>query len=120
MNNLGLQTLYQRIYSAKIRKTAKFGLKVTAWLTVLWGVLTPLVGMAIFVLNPDLHPDQSFAWFLTEHTSQAMSMAFLGCVVMATMSTADSMLNSVALSVSYDIYKGYFNPDVSDKKKHLL
>lgn len=113
---LGLQTLYQRIYSADSEDTAKFGLKVTAWLTVLWGILTPLVGMAIYALNPELNPDQSFSWFLANRTNSVISMAFLACVVMATMSTADSMLNSVALNISYDIYLKRINPKASEKK----
>lgn len=113
---LGLQTLYQRIYAADSENTARFSLKVTAWLTVLWGVLTPIVGMAIYAINPDLNPDVSFSWFLANKAPQILSMAFLACVVMATMSTADSMLNSVALNISYDIYQKHINKNASEKQ----
>lgn len=114
--SLGLQTLYQRIYSAKTDRIAGNGLKVTGWLTVLWGVLTPLVGMAIYIMNPSLNPDNAFSWFLGARTNQLISMGFLACVVMATISTADSMLNSVALNIGYDIYQRHINPKASEKK----
>lgn len=114
--SLGLQTIYQRIYSADSEKTASFALKVTAWLTVIWGILTPLVGMAIYVINPELNPDTSFSWFLANKAPQIVGMAFLACVVMATMSTADSMLNSVALNIGYDIYQRHINKQATEKQ----
>ena len=114
--SLGLQTIYQRIYSADSDHTASFSLKVTGWLTVLWGVVTPLTGMAVYAINSDLNPDGAFSWFLSARAPQITAMAFLACVVMATISTADSMLNSVALNIGYDVYQRHINPNASEKK----
>lgn len=113
---LGLQTIYQRIYSSDSEHTASFALKFTGWLTVIWGIVTPLMGMAVYILNPNLNPDASFSWFLAEKAPILIAMAFMACVVMATISTADSMLNSVALNIGYDIYQRHINPKASEKK----
>lgn len=113
---LSNQTAYQRIYAANSSKTAKFSLIVTGVLTALWGILAPVTGMAIRALNPDLIPDEALSWFLGSRTSSVICMAFLACVMMATMSTADSCLNSLSVNVSFDIYKNMINPKADDKK----
>lgn len=118
--SLSLQTVYQRIYAAKTASIARFALVVTALLTIAWGVLTPIIGMAIKTLNPDLNPDLSFSWFLANRVPEIVGYAFFACVIMATMSTADSMLNSVALNIGYDIYQKHLNPGASDKRSLLI
>lgn len=118
--SLSLQTVYQRIYAAKNESVAKFALIVTTLLTIVWGIITPLMGMAVKVLNPDLSPDQSFSWFLANRVPEVVGYAFFACVIMATMSTADSMLNSVALNIGYDIYKKHLNPGASDKRSLVI
>lgn len=110
------QTSYQRIYAADSSKTAKFSLIVTGLLTIVWGVVAPITGMAIRSLNPDLVPDEALSWFLSERGGNLLSMAFLSCIMMATMSTADSCLNSLSVNISHDIYKNLINPNASDKK----
>lgn len=72
--------------------------------------------MAIRSLNPDLVPDEALSWFLSERSGNLLSMAFLSCIMMATMSTADSCLNSLSVNISHDIYKNLINPNASDKK----
>lgn len=113
---LSNQTAYQRIYSANSAKTAKKAILITGVLTVIWGIITPLVGMAIYKINPNLTPDTAFSWFLSNKTNTILTMALLACVMMATMSTADSCINSISVNISYDIYKKLINPDASDKK----
>jgi len=110
------QTSYQRIYAADSAKTAKFSLIVTGVLTILWGILAPIVGMAIRSLNPDLVPDEALAWFLGTRTGDLLRMGFLACIMMATMSTADSCLNSLSVNISHDIYQNLINPNADDKK----
>lgn len=112
---LSNQTSYQRIYSAKNMKTARMAIIITGILTVGWGILTPLVGMAIYKINPGLTPDTAFSWFLGNRTNRILTMALLACVMMATMSTADSCVNSISVNISYDIFKKYIRPNASDK-----
>ena len=110
------QTSYQRIYAADSEKTAKFSLVVTGVLTIIWGIFAPIVGMAIRSLNPDLVPDEALSWFLGTRTNDIICLAFLACIMMATMSTADSCLNSLSVNISHDIYLNLIKPDADDKK----
>jgi len=112
---LSNQTIYQRIYSSDSAKTAKFSILFTGILTVFWGLLTPTVGMAIRTMNADLVPDTAFSWFLANRGSSFLSMALLAVVMMATMSTADSCVNSISVNISYDIYKGVIDKNADDK-----
>lgn len=113
---LSNQTSYQRIYAADSTKTAKFSLIVTGVITVIWGIFAPVAGMAIRSLNPNLVPDEALSWFLGTRTNSIICMAFLACIMMATMSTADSCLNSLSVNISHDIYKNLIKPDADDKK----
>lgn len=113
---LSNQTSYQRIYAADSEKTARFSLIVTGVLTIIWGIGAPIAGMAIRSLNPNLIPDEALSWFLSSHTSDALCLAFLACIMMATMSTADSCLNSLSVNISHDIYQNLINPKADDQK----
>lgn len=113
---LSNQTSYQRIYAADSAKTARFSLVVTGVLTIIWGIGAPITGMAIRSLNPNLVPDDALSWFLSTHTSDVLCLAFLACIMMATMSTADSCLNSLSVNISHDIYQNLINPKADDQK----
>ena len=113
---LSNQTSYQRIYAADSEKTARFSLIVTGILTFIWGIGAPITGMAIRSLNPNLIPDEALSWFLSSHASDVLCLAFLACIMMATMSTADSCLNSLSVNISHDIYQNLINPKADDKK----
>ena len=110
------QTSYQRIYAADSEGTARFSLIVTGVLTLIWGIGAPITGMAIRSLNPNLIPDEALSWFLSAHSSDLLSLAFLACIMMATMSTADSCLNSLSVNISHDIYQNLVNPKADDQK----
>jgi Na+/proline symporter len=113
---LSLQSTYQRIYAADSEKTARLSLIITGIAVIIWGIFPPLAGMAIYTINPELSSDTSFSWYLANHTSAVIHMAFLACVIMATMSTADSMLNSCAMNIGYDIYRKFIDKNSSDKR----
>lgn len=115
---MGLQTTYQRIFSARDTKTAKMGLWSTGIATIFFAIYTAVVGMAIYSLGApaDLAQDKVWPWFLNNHLPSWVGVVYTVLVLMATMSTADSMLNSISLSITHDIYKKLINPNATEKQ----
>lgn len=122
VSGMGLQSTYQRIYSAKTNEVAVAGLVATGIATIFFAVLTSFVGMAVLCLNgpADLLKDSVWPWFLNEYMKPWVSVIYSICIIMATMSTASSMLNSIALTITHDLYARYINPNATDKMKLKL
>ncbi|MCD2492562.1 sodium:solute symporter family protein [Lacrimispora sp. NSJ-141] len=118
VSGMGLQSSYQRIYSAKTDRVAKQGLVVTGIATIFFAVLTAFVGMAVLRLGApdDLINDKVWPWFLNNYMPQWVALIYTVCIMMATMSTADSMLNSISLTITHDLYSKFINPKADDKK----
>lgn len=114
--SMGMQSTYQRIAGAKDAATAKFGLRLNSCVCVLFALLAAYVGICISTMQDGLGGNTAFTWFLSNRVPQFFAMAYLVVVLMATSSSADSMLNTFALNVSQDIYKKFVNPNASDKK----
>lgn len=118
VSGLGLQSSYQRIYSAKSDKVAKQGLIWTGVATIFFATLTSFVGLAVARLGAptDLANDSVWPWFLNNYMPKWVAVIYTVCIMMATMSTADSMLNSISLTVTHDLYSKFINPKADDKK----
>ncbi len=118
VSGMGLQSSYQRIYSAKTDKIAKRGLVWTGIATIFFACLTAFVGLAVRALGApgDLASDSVWPWFLNNYLPKWVAVIYTVCIMMATMSTADSMLNSISLTVTHDFYSKYINPKADDKK----
>lgn len=118
VSGMGLQTSYQRIFSAKTEKVAKQGLWATAIATIFFALLTAFVGMSVLHLGApaDLAQDSVWPWFLENFLPSWVAVFYSACVMMATMSTADSMLNSISLTITHDLYSKFINPKADDKK----
>ena len=118
VSGMGLQSSYQRIYSAKSDGVAKAGLISTGLATTFFAVLTAFVGMAVFLSGgpTDLQNDSVWPWFLDNYMQPWVSVIYSVCIIMATMSTASSMLNSISLTITHDLYSKFINPKASDKK----
>ena len=118
VSGMGLQSSYQRIYSARTDKIAKQGLVFTGIATLFFAVLTSFVGRAVFSLGApvDLINDKVWPWFLNNYMPAWVAVIYTICIMMATMSTADSMLNSISLTITHDLYSKYINPAADDKK----
>ncbi len=115
---LGDQTSYQRIYSAKSEKVAKRGVFWTGIATVFFAVVTTFIGLSVAKLGVPAGTvsDSVWPWFLNNYMPGWVAVIYTMCIMMATMSTADSMLNSISLSITHDIYSKYINPKADDKK----
>lgn len=64
----------------------------------------------------DMVNDSVWPWFLNNYMPRWVAVVYTVCIMMATMSTADSMLNSISLTITHDLYSKYINPDADDKK----
>lgn len=116
---MGLQSSYQRIYSAKTDGIAKMGLVATGIATIFFALFTAVVGMAVRSLADtptDLAQDGVWPWFLNNHMPGYVAIIYTALIMMATMSTADSMLNSISLTITHDLYSKFINPQADDKK----
>lgn len=118
VSGMGLQSSYQRIYSARTDKVAKQGLVITGIATIFFAVVTSFIGRAVFSLGApaDLVNDKVWPWFLNNYMPSWVAVVYTVCIMMATMSTADSMLNSISLTITHDLYSKYINPKADDKK----
>ncbi|MEA4849743.1 MAG: sodium:solute symporter family protein [Clostridiaceae bacterium] len=118
VSGMGLQSSYQRIYSARTDKIAKQGLVITGVATIFFAILTSFVGRAVYSLGApaDLVNDKVWPWFLNNYMPSWIAVIYTVCIMMATMSTADSMLNSISLTITHDLYSKYINPKADDKK----
>ena len=115
---MGLQTTFQRGYSAKTDKIARRGLNYSAAVTIVFAVLAVLTGLACVKLGmpSDLASDKVWPWFLANYMPTWVALIYTVLVMMATMSSADSNLNSISMSISHDIYSCVINPKADDKK----
>lgn len=118
VSGMGLQSSYQRIYSAKTDGVAKQGLVVTGIATIFFAIVTSFIGRAVYTLGApaDLVNDKVWPWFLNNYMPPWVAIVYTVCIMMATMSTADSMLNSISLTITHDLYSKFINPKADDKK----
>lgn len=118
VSGMGLQSSYQRIYSARTDSIAKQGLVFTGIATIFFAVVTSFVGLAVLKLGApsELANDKIWPWFLTNFMPTWVTVIYTCCITMATMSTADSMLNSISLTITRDLYSKFINPKADDKK----
>ena len=76
------------------------------------------MGLAVAKLGApsDLVNDSVWPWFLNNFMPKWVAVIYTVCIMMATMSTADSMLNSISLTITHDLYSKFINPKADDKK----
>lgn len=108
------QIYWQRCFSSKDSKTARNGLLYSGIIAIAAVMLTALVGMIIFTLNPDLAPGNAMAWFMMNYVPIGIAAMIFALVLAAGMSSADSNLNSASVLIVNDLIKP-FKPDATDK-----
>lgn len=112
---LSAQIYWQRCFSAKDSKTARNGLLISGILAVVLVMLTALVGMVIYTLNPNLESGDAMPWLMIHYMPVWLSAMVFTLILAAGMSSADSNLNSAAVLIVNDLIKP-FRPDIEDKK----
>ena len=115
----GMQYTYQRISASKSDKVAAGGAFGTAAVTVIFAIVTIFVGMCVVGLGlPEgTSADGTWPWFLNNFMPSWVPVIYTVCILMATMSSADSLINSISMNFTHDLYGKYINPKATEKQK---
>jgi SSS family solute:Na+ symporter len=109
------QAWWQRCFSAKDARTAQRGFLYTAIFAVFMCSASIFVGMAAYVLNPDLpRPDMAFAWLLSNWLNPVLAALLVVTIIGADMTVSAGLLNSGVTLLLMDVIKPLFKPNSSD------
>ena len=117
------QFIVQRALSATTDKEAKMGIIAAGFFKLLIPFFSIGTGIAAFYLfkdrNLDVAQDAVFIKLLTELIAP-IGFGLVGLIaagmIGAILSSLDSMMNSAATIMTFDLYKKYINPEASDRK----
>jgi solute:Na+ symporter, SSS family len=121
------QFIVQRALSAKSDKEARTGIIVAGFFKLLIPFFSIGTGMAAFYLfkdrGIDVAQDAVFMKLLTELIAP-IGFGLVGLIaagmIGAILSSLDSMMNSAATIMTFDIYKNFVNPDADEKRLILI
>jgi Na+/proline symporter len=111
---LAAQMYWQSCFAAKDAKTARNGLLSSGTIAIIMVMLSALVGVIIFTMNPSLSPDDAMPWFMMNVVPPSIAVMIFLLILAAGMSSADSNLNSASVLLTNDVVK-VFKPEISDK-----
>tara|TARA_Y100001934_G_C12363919_1_gene782326 strand:- start:552 stop:2690 length:2139 start_codon:yes stop_codon:yes gene_type:complete len=117
------QFIVQRALSARSDREARIGIITAGFFKLLIPFFSIGTGIAAYYLfkktNMEVASDDVFITLLTQYV-KPVGYGVLGLVaaglIGAILSTVDSMLNSAATIITFDVYKKYLNPDADEKK----
>jgi SSS family solute:Na+ symporter len=117
------QFIVQRALSAVSDKEAKMGIIAAGFFKLLIPFFSIGTGIAAFYLfkdrNLEVAQDAVFIKLLTELIAP-IGFGLVGLIaagmIGAILSSLDSMMNSAATIMTFDLYKKYINPDADDRK----
>ncbi len=121
LGSLPAQDLMQRSMSAKNEATAVHGTYLAAILYGGFGILSPLVGIAMHHLLPSMTAQQSEYLIVSaaiQYLNPLLAALFVAALASALMSTSDSSILAGASIVSENILP-YFRKGLSEKQKLL-
>ena len=113
------QTIIQRALGAKNLKEAQKGLLFTGVLKIFVPLIIVLPGIIGFYYFGDSmyeNQDRIYPELIKKVLPLALVGFFAAVVMGAVLSTFNSVLNSAATIFSIDIYKGFINKDVNEKR----
>jgi len=109
------QDVWQRIFTARTLKIARFGTIGAGVYSFLYAVALSIIGMCAFVVLPNLDdPQNAFASMALETLPSGVLGIVLASVVSALMSTASGTLLATSTLLVNDIIKRYLSPNVSE------
>ena len=117
------QFIVQRALSATTDKEAKMGIIAAGFFKLLIPFFSIGTGIAAYYLfkdrNLDVAQDAVFIKLMTELISP-LGFGLVGLIaagmIGAILSSLDSMMNSAATIMTFDLYKKYINPEADDRK----
>jgi Na+/proline symporter len=102
--------LVQRLLGSRSLRDARIALVGSGVVVIFQFLLFLLVGSAIWsaaVTAPDLVPDQIFPRFVLDHLPAGLAGLVIAGILAAAMGTHSSAINSLASSVTHDLYAGW-------------
>lgn len=110
----------QRILISRDIEQAKFSFRMTILLYVPFYIILSLIGLCAFILYPGIDPNTAFLKTLSESLPNVVrGIAIIG-VLSVIMSTADSFLNSAAISAVDDVAPMILGRRMSNKEELRL
>jgi len=115
LGNLAGQDLIQRSLSSRDEKIAYRSAYLAGLLYITVGLLPVLLGLAGAVILPDLaDPDLVMMALALKYLPEIALVLFMGALVSALLSSADSALLAPASVVGWDLLR-FFRPDASER-----
>ena len=119
MGSLPAQDLIQRSMSGRNEAVAVHGSYMAAILYGVFGILSPLIGIAMFAINPDI-PAKAQEFLIVgaavENLSPVLAALFIAALVSALMSTSDSSLLAGASIITENLMP-LWKKDLEPKKQ---
>lgn len=121
------QFMIQRVLGARNAYHARMGIVFAGWLKVILPVVTIIPGLALFALKPeilliepwgDVKPaaDKGYVQLIHELVPAGLRGLFLAALFGAIQSTVNSVLNSTATIITFDLYRRHLRPKADDQQ----
>ncbi len=117
LGSVPAQDLMQRSMSAKNESVAVWGTFAAGVLYLVFGVMSPLIGIAMFKLNPGLQPEQTEFLLVSaafNYLNPILAALFIAALASALMSTSDSSVLAGASVFTQNILP-FFKKSMTDK-----
>ncbi|MBR0252210.1 MAG: sodium:solute symporter family protein [Synergistaceae bacterium] len=109
--------LIGKVFAAKDERSIKIGTSLNGLVQLIFAIIPVIIGIATFSKFPDLaRPDLALPTAMKNMMPFFAGSIALAAIFAAEVSTADTVLYMLAGSLTNDIYKRFFNPDISDSK----
>lgn len=121
------QFMIQRVLGAKDMYHARMGIVFAGWLKVILPIITIVPGMILFAMKPELlmiepwgdvkpAADKGYVQLIQELVPAGLRGLFLAALFGAIQSTANSVLNSTATIITFDLYRRHWRPKSTDRQ----
>lgn len=105
LGSVPTQDLFQRSMSARNESTAVWGTYLAGALYLFFGIMSPLVGIMMFKLQPGLeNPDGVLVFAALHYVPPVLTAIFMAALTSALMSTSDSSLLAGASVVTQNLF----------------
>ncbi len=99
------QDLFQRSMSGRNEATAVWGTYMAGVLYLFFGIMSPLIGIMMFKLNPEMaNPDGVLVKAAMDYMPPVLTAVFMAALASALMSTSDSSLLAGASVVTQNLF----------------
>jgi SSS family transporter len=105
LGSIPTQDLFQRSMSARNESTAVWGTYMAGGLYLFFGIMSPLIGIMMFKLNPAMeNPDNVLVSAALQYVPPILTAIFMAALTSALMSTSDSSLLAGASVVTQNLF----------------